>query len=78
MHNNRLKAYQLQENDVLYDIFLQFFINHGASAVFNDHDFPVEPLYIGQRFDQCLCLVQILLPDHLLYLSFLFRICNLH
>ena len=39
-------------------------VHHGAAAVFDDDDLPVEPLDVGQSLDQDLGFVQVFLIDH--------------
>ena len=52
VHNDGLKAYQLKKHHILYNLFLQFLIHHGASAVFYHHDFPVKTLDIRQCLNE--------------------------
>ena len=65
VYNDRLEANQLQKNDVLDHVCLQFFIQHSASAIFYYYDFTVKTLYIRKCLDQHLCLFQIFLIYHL-------------
>ena len=50
--NDGLKAYELEQGDVLNDTPLQLFIAHCAPAVLDDNDLAVEFLNIRQRLDQ--------------------------
>ena len=61
MYDDRLEAYQFQQSHILDDMFFEFLIDHGASAILHDNDLPVESLDIGQGFDQHLRLIQIFL-----------------
>ena len=64
MNNNRFKTNQLQKNNVLDNILLQFIIQHGTSAVLYNHNLTIKSLNIRKRLDQHLRLVQIFLINH--------------
>ena len=92
MNDDRFESDQFQKYDVFDDICLQFFIQHGTSAIFYHYDLTVKTLDIRECFNKSLCLVQIFLIYHFSVSSVFYsvtltpaisqqdavRICNLH
>ena len=52
MHEHDLDADQIEQDDILDDRFLQLFVDHGVSAVFDDDDLPGILLDVRERLDE--------------------------
>ena len=52
MHKDHLDPDELEENNVLHDLLLEFFIDHGISAVFDHNNGPGVMLNIGHCLHQ--------------------------
>ena len=52
VHDDGSESYQLQQNDILYDLPLQLFIYHSTSTVLYNYYFIVKSSYIWKCFDQ--------------------------
>ena len=64
MNDDRFETNQLQKNNILNHVLLQFIIQHGTSAVLYNYNLTIESLNIRKRLDQHLRLVQIFLINH--------------
>src|ERR1700728_1446085 len=52
VHDHRVDGGLLQEHDILGEFARQMFFAHGVAAVFDDNNFLVIALHVGQRFRQ--------------------------
>ena len=70
VHDDGFETYQLQQCHVLDDILLQFFVAHGAAAVFYHNDLAIEFLYVRKCLNQHFCFFH--------YLFHIFFHCFVH